>query len=113
MEYSIGVDCENINRFKKENIEKYESKFLSEKEIEYYKNFSLDNKVKFIASRFSCKEAVLKAIGIGISTISFDSITIINNEKGQPFCFVEGYECSVSISYCGDIVYTNALVKKD
>ncbi len=108
---NVGIDCEDINRFKIENIDKYEKKFLSKQECEYYMEFSDEKKLKFIAARFSCKEAIFKAIGIGIDKVKFKDISILNDDNGKPICLIEGYECSVSITYCNNIVTTIAYIE--
>lgn len=89
----IGNDLLKIDRIKK-IYEKYKNSlnyFLSMQEIEFIKknNFSEDKKINFIAKRFCGKEAVLKAIGIGLGRgIELKDISILNDNLGKPRIFL-------------------------
>ncbi|MFV0499223.1 MAG: holo-ACP synthase [Bacilli bacterium] len=96
---SIGVDTELISRFSMEKIHLYANKFLSKDELDYYNKLSDSKKQKFIASRFSAKEAIFKALGTGIDKIKFSEITIIPNNRGKPIVYFDGYNIELSISY--------------
>ncbi len=60
------------------------------------------------AGRFAAKEAVVKAIGTGFGTISFQDIEILNDENGKPYLvpsenllkILDGYDMHISISHC-------------
>ena len=83
---SLGIDLIEIERVKKVK-EKWGMRFLERvytpKELEYclkkkYPESSL-------AGRFAAKEAVMKALGTGLSLgISWKDIEIINDRKGKP-----------------------------
>ena len=89
----IGNDLLKIDRIKKV-YEKYKNSlnyFLSTQEIEFIEknNFSEDKKINFIAKRFCGKEAVLKAIGIGLGRgIELKDISILNDNLGKPRIFL-------------------------
>jgi len=89
---SLGIDLIEIKRVKKVK-ERWGKRFLERvytpKELEYclrkkYPEGSL-------AGRFAAKEAVMKALGTGLSSgVSWKDIEIINNGKGKPEVFLYG-----------------------
>ena len=81
--YGVGTDIVDITRIKKSiKNKKFINKIFSDKEIKNSKN-KLDS---YYAKRFAAKEAFSKALGTGISEgISFNEISILNNDKGQPY----------------------------
>ena len=81
--YGVGTDIVDITRIKKSiKNKKFINKIFSDREIKNSKN-KLDS---YYAKRFAAKEAFSKAIGTGISEgISFNEISILNNDKGQPY----------------------------
>jgi holo-[acyl-carrier protein] synthase len=83
----VGVDIAKIPRFKR-IIESHESSFirkiLHEKEISEYQEMKfIENKTKFLASRWSVKEALVKATGD--KSIVFSKIYLQKNDDGKPF----------------------------
>jgi len=89
MIYGIGIDLVEIKRIKKilERKEKiFLDKILTVKEMEQY--FILKNikKIEYVAGRFAGKEAVSKAVGVGIgSQLGWKDIEILNFINGSPF----------------------------
>ena len=81
--YGLGTDIVDITRIKKSiKNKKFINKIFSDEEIKNSKN-KLDS---YYAKRFAAKEAFSKALGTGISEgISFNEISILNNDKGQPY----------------------------
>ena len=81
--YGVGTDIVDITRIKKSiKNKKFIYKIFSDREIKNSKN-KLDS---YYAKRFAAKEAFSKALGTGISEgISFNEISILNNDKGQPY----------------------------
>ncbi|VFP79176.1 holo-ACP synthase [Buchnera aphidicola] len=90
---SIGIDLINVKRFKKLIFRygiKIPNKILSEKELYEYKNTNY--KDKFLATRFTAKEAAAKAIGVGIYKKNFlKNCEIIHNIYGKPKLNIFGY----------------------
>tara|TARA_B100001996_G_scaffold347104_1_gene304419 strand:- start:545 stop:922 length:378 start_codon:yes stop_codon:yes gene_type:complete len=85
--FGIGIDIVELDRIK--NIysiygDKFAKKILSPAEL---KSFNLSkNKEFFLAKRFAAKEAVGKALGIGIVNGSLlKNISINHNNLGKPF----------------------------
>ncbi len=112
MVFNIGVDSEKLERFEKKNFDKYCQKFLSEQERVFFKNLPVNKQQKFIASRFSSKEAIFKALGIGISDVKFGDITILPNQAGKPIVYFIGYDVELSITYNDSYVTTFVVLKK-
>jgi len=83
---NVGIDIVEIERIKK-LYERFGDRFLNrvftENELNYC--FSRKNKFHSLAGRFAVKEAVLKALEIGMTSgFSFKDIEIINVNKGKP-----------------------------
>ncbi|MDP4709347.1 MAG: holo-ACP synthase [Rickettsiaceae bacterium] len=84
----IGTDIVNIER-----IEHIYSKFgddfvyknFHKLEIAYLTTLTHAAKIGYLAKRFAAKEAVAKALGIGIGHgLAFKDIAVVNNESGAP-----------------------------
>lgn len=51
-----------------------------------------DNKIAYLAKRFAAKEAISKALGVGIGeNLSFQDIEISNNDLGKPIVLLEKF----------------------
>ena len=90
--FGIGTDIVNIKRLEK-SLKKYDKvfkdKIFSKKEILYCE--SKKNPTSFYAKRFAAKEALSKALGIGIRKgIIFKNIEIVNNLYGKPSVLLKG-----------------------
>ncbi|MEO0144782.1 MAG: holo-ACP synthase [candidate division WOR-3 bacterium] len=89
---NVGIDIVEIERIK--NLyEKFGERFLkrvfTDNEINYC--FSRKNVFHSLAGRFAIKEAVLKALGIGMTSgFSFKDIEVINVNKGKPVVILNG-----------------------
>lgn len=89
----IGNDLLDVKRIEK-IYKKYKNSlnyFLSTQEIEFIEknNFSENKKINFIAKRFCGKEAILKAIGIGLGRgIELKDISILSDDFGKPRVFL-------------------------
>ena len=87
MIYGIGSDIVKISRIKK-IFDIYSDNFairilLKEELIKFYES---NNKVRFLAMRFAAKEAIVKAMGTGLSEgIWLKDIGIDQDDKGKPF----------------------------
>ena len=82
--HGIGSDIVEIDRIKKILKKKnFIKKIFSKDEIKTIDKKS--NSIAFYAKRFAAKEAFSKAVGTGLSGgISFQNISIINDQKGRP-----------------------------
>lgn len=93
----VGIDIVKIDRID-ENNQRFIDKILSDKEKELLK--SKANKKQFIAGRFACKEAFLKANNCGIFDLDLNKIEVLYQEHGNPFILYKNkvYD-QVSISH--------------
>ena len=86
MTIAIGTDIIEIKRIAdalERQGDKFVQRILTKSEIAEYRGRG--NSVAFLAKRFAAKEAVAKALGIGIGRgISFQYIVVSNNAEGAP-----------------------------
>jgi holo-[acyl-carrier protein] synthase len=86
MAIRCGVDIIETDRIKRslEELESFRNRVFTEAEIEYCES---RNRAKYesYAARFAAKEAVLKALGTGLSDgTEWKDIEIRNDDKGKP-----------------------------
>ena len=116
----IGTDIISIARFQKSvdrSGQKFIDKIFTEKEQEYCNKFS--NPTPHYAARFSVKEAVGKAFGLGIGgVISFQEIEICNTKEGKPFVVISNKikkhfndpKIEISLSHCEEYATANVII---
>ena len=80
-----GVDIVKVSRFEKDaQNEKFLKKYFTSSEVEYL--LTKLNKTETLAGLFAAKEAVLKALGLGIGRgIDLIDINILHDIFGAPF----------------------------
>ena len=79
---AVGVDIEDINRFK-DKSQKFIERIFTSAEIEYCKKFS--NPESHFAVRFCAKEAVIKALcALEITDVTLSQIEIYHNKNKCP-----------------------------
>ncbi|QNO14576.1 holo-ACP synthase [Alkalicella caledoniensis] len=84
----VGVDLIEISRIKKvveARGDKLLERLFTERELEV-----MSRKHETIAGRFAAKEAVVKALGVGIGIISWKDIEIIKDKLGKPKIYLTG-----------------------
>ena len=87
-----GIDLVKIERIEKiikrwgDNLT---SKMFTPLEREYCKKRK-SNKYQSYAGKFAAKEALLKALGLGLRGVNWTEIEISNNELGQPIIKTSG-----------------------
>lgn len=101
------IEIERIREAYQEHGERFLQRILTEKERLYC--FSHQDPMPHLAGRFCAKEAISKALGLGIGAeVSFREMEIVNNDKGKPEVFFlgmmastfEGGSILLSISHC-------------
>jgi len=118
----VGTDIIEVGRIK-DAIARHKGRFLdrifTQKEQEYCSKFS--NATIHYAGRFAAKEAVVKALGTGLTfEMTWCDLEIINNTSGQPEVFVSQRvrqtfptaHFFLSISHCNDYATATAIVTK-
>lgn len=82
----IGIDIENISRFEKLELSKnnrFLNKIFTKIELDYC--FSKKNIASSLATKYTGKEAVVKAFGsMNITNLDYKEIEIINDSSGAP-----------------------------
>lgn len=102
MIYGIGCDIVDIIRFEKYiNDEVRLKKLYTKNELkEFNKITNHRRKLEFLASRFAVKEAMSKALGVGISKeFSFHDVEVMKDSRGKPYIIFEGFITHLTISH--------------
>lgn len=120
MKVYSGIDVIEVERIK-ENIEKYEGRFLNKiytkKEIEYCESKGVQ-KYQSYAGKFAAKEAAFKAISNLLNNkydIEWKDIEINNDKNGRPFVCLytdlkNNIQIDVSISHIETVAVANVLI---
>lgn len=109
----IGVDIENINRFKLNRTRNklFLKRIFTEDELKYC--FSKKNPSSHLAARFAAKEAIVKAFGsLGKKPPALNKINIKHNLNGVPTLDLRGYDVKISLSHGADKAIAFALLSK-
>ncbi|MCL2013947.1 MAG: holo-ACP synthase [Oscillospiraceae bacterium] len=79
-----GIDLLEIERMRKSaKNPRFVSRFFAESEIEYFN--TLPDPAPSMAANFSAKEALGKALGIGIFKIIPAGAAVLRNKAGEPY----------------------------
>ncbi len=119
----LGTDIIEIARIKKaveRQGERFLQKLLTQRELDY----CTLHKDPFprIAGRFAAKEAILKAVGTGLTgDITWHDIEIQNEPSGKPFVVLHGslfeilqeMKIHLSISHCREYATAAAIIEKN
>ena len=85
---AVGVDIIEVVRIER-SVEKLGQRFLdrifTSKEQAY-----CEGRLERLAGRFAVKEAVSKALGLGIGDIRWQDIEVLNDERGKPVLILHG-----------------------
>ena len=113
----IGIDCVEIISFSKNIISKKNviNRIFTKNEIKYCEKKA--NPSQHYASRFACKEAVIKAFSCYKIKISMNQIEIINKKNRNPFVMIldktiRDFNIKVSLSHSKQISIAVAVVSK-
>jgi holo-[acyl-carrier protein] synthase len=116
----IGTDIVNITRIE-DLFKKFGDRFLvknfHELEISCWSNLQKHQQIGYLAKRFAAKEAIAKALGVGIGkTLAFSDIAIMNDSLGAPKVKIDNNkisgieDCNIHISLSDDKPFAIAFV---
>lgn len=113
----IGVDIVDLNHMASvlSKTPRIYERILTTKEIEVFKKHTDKRKVEYLAGRFAAKEAFSKAMGTGIGrTVTFQNVTVINDEKGQPVVTESPFagKVFISISHSQHMVIAQVILEE-
>jgi len=90
MAHRVGIDAVSIERAQRLSSS-FISRYYSPSELKQLKEIAnKEAKIEFIASRFAAKEALLKAMGVGLKGFSLNEISVEKRESGEPYFKLEG-----------------------
>lgn len=109
MNFNIGADIEQVQRFKKKNKRLFE-KIFSKKELKNMKNHNAQH----LAGIFCAKEAVIKACN-DMEKLQLKDIEIFNYKDGSPYAAIKSNSIKasnlkISISHSKDYAIAIAIV---
>jgi len=85
----LGTDIVEISRVQKAVSERFAKRVLTDTELEIFREHH--EPARYLAKRWSAKEAAAKALGTGIGRgISFQHFEILNDELGAPILTLTG-----------------------
>jgi holo-[acyl-carrier protein] synthase len=92
----IGVDLVDIERFRRslERTPTLRTRLFTPVELEYVAP-QLDP-VPSLAARFAAREAVMKALGVGLGSFGFHDVWVERAESGQPWLAFAGRAAELS-----------------
>ena len=108
-ESGIGVDIEDIKRFRNSDVannKQFLDKIFTKKELDYC--FSKAKPEQHLAARYAGKEAVVKALcSLGKISIDYKDIEITNNKNKIPMVKINNknlgnLKIKISLSHCED-----------
>ena len=94
----VGIDIIENERVRRVLSDPLMRKILSKEEYEKCQDYPEEKKVRFVAGRFACKEAIIKCLS-DFELPELSDLNIVNNEKGKPEIRYKDYKISVSISH--------------
>ena len=86
----IGIDLVDVQRFRKvlKRREKIGARLFTDNELSYC-HAAIDPTER-MAVRFAAKEAVMKALGVGLGGVRFREIEVIKDPSGRPSLTLHG-----------------------
>lgn len=103
----IGCDIVAIKRFRS-NARQLAERVLTPQEKILYEALSEIRRPEWLAGRFAAKEAIVKAIGQGLT---LSQISVLSDFEGKPVCAIEGYLVLVSISHEAEFAIAYAIAQ--
>ena len=95
----IGVDAVEIDRFRRslERTPSMKSRLFTSEELDYVEPH--DDPTASLAARFAAREAVMKAMGVGLGAFEFHDVWVQRAESGQPALAVTGRAAQIATEH--------------
>ncbi|MCM3734003.1 holo-ACP synthase [Fictibacillus nanhaiensis] len=110
-----GIDIIELNRIKKAVLhqERFPSRILTAFEQKRFDSLNGNRKYEYLAGRFAAKEAMAKALGVGIGAeLSWHDMEIKVDGKGKPFITSPyPYLCHLSISHTKEYAVAQVILE--
>ena len=92
----IGIDLVDIDRFRRslERTPTMRTRLFTEVELAYVA--PQVDPVPSLAARFAAREAVMKALGVGLGAFDFHDVWVERAESGQPWLALAGRAAALS-----------------
>lgn len=90
---NIGIDSADIDRFEQllnHNHSRLFSMMFGEEERAAMPTLSGQRRINYVAGRWAAKEAVLKALGTGINSVTLTDVGVFSHQSGQPYIKLAG-----------------------
>ena len=86
----IGVDAVEIDRFRRSlaRTPSMKTRLFTHEELEYVEPH--DDPTASLAARFAAREAVMKAMGVGLGAFEFHDVWVHRADSGRPMLAVTG-----------------------
>jgi len=93
----VGIDLVDIERFRRslERTPTMRTRLFTDVELAYVAPKS--DPVPSLAARFAAREAVMKALGLGLGAFSFHDVWVERAESGQPSLSFAGRAAELSV----------------
>jgi holo-[acyl-carrier protein] synthase len=99
MIHGVGTDLIEIARVRAAYLrfgERFARRILGSRELERYharRSRSDERGIAYLATRFAAKEAISKALGLGMRTpMTWRAVEIVNEPSGRPIVFISSPE---------------------
>jgi holo-[acyl-carrier protein] synthase len=86
----IGIDAVEVDRFRRvlQRTPRVVERLFSGDELEYARRRR--DPTERLAARFAAKEAVMKALGVGLGAFAFRDVEVLSEPSGRPGLRVSG-----------------------
>ena len=113
-----GIDIEELASIQNavEKREGFAQRVLTDKEIGALCRVSkVADRSRYLAGRWSAKEAFSKAMGTGIGKLGFQDLEVLNNERGAPYFSKSPFSGKVwlSISHTDQFVTASVILEEN
>ena len=110
-----GIDLQEISAIEKAFARhaQFANRILTENELQRFLSLKGRRQIEYLAGRWAAKEALAKAMGVGIGQLKFTDIEILTDQKGAPQVTQSPVEDKVwlSISHSGDFVQASVILE--